>query len=141
MPMMAAAATAAAAATVPMGALVPAAALVLVASSLVAARRSTGGRALPMPGPVQTRGGVAASPRPAPPPLAPGREPCKACAGRGKRRCANCRGRGRTNLIDLPLLPSGVRPVYCRLCRGGLCACDKCFGSGVRPPQIGFRTE
>ncbi|KAJ9528252.1 hypothetical protein QJQ45_014239 [Haematococcus lacustris] len=37
--------------------------------------------------------------------------PCKACAGAGKLTCPDCQGYGRT----------------------------KCFGTGVRPPSIGFR--
>ncbi|KAF5830237.1 hypothetical protein DUNSADRAFT_14861 [Dunaliella salina] len=70
----------------------------------------------------------------------PPKEPCKACKGLKKLACHMCCGAGRTNHIGEVLLPKGVFPNWCPMCRGsGLEKCGRCLGTGVKPPSIGFR--
>mmetsp|Transcript_21694 Transcript_21694/g.60182 ORF Transcript_21694/g.60182 Transcript_21694/m.60182 type:complete len:152 (+) Transcript_21694:1920-2375(+) len=54
------------------------------------------------------------------------KEPCKACKGNKKLACHLCCGAGRTNHIGEILLPRGVFPDWCPVCRGsGLEKCGR----------------
>ena len=73
-----------------------------------------------------------------PPP--PRGERCPECEGRGRVVCRQCGGCGRANYRDTPLLPRGVRPVYCSGCRAsGLADCTTCWGTGRPRAPVGFQ--
>eukprot|EP00793_Prasinoderma_coloniale_P004327 PRCOL_00000087-RA len=72
-------------------------------------------------------------------PRPPEEQRCETCLGFARVKCKHCHGAGRLNYTDEPLLPKGVRPMFCPSCRGsGLAACDACWGSGVKRRPVGF---
>ena len=72
-------------------------------------------------------------------PRPPEEQRCQTCLGFARVKCKHCHGAGRLNYTDEPLLPKGVRPMFCPSCRGsGLAVCDACWGSGVKRRPVGF---
>ncbi|XP_059651714.1 uncharacterized protein LOC132299233 [Cornus florida] len=65
--------------------------------------------------------------------------PCVICRGSGRVECHDCCGKGRTNYLNLPMLPKGEWPKWCRSCGGsGLGYCSRCLGTGEYRYIMGF---